>query len=132
MKRDEIYDAMKKNIGIVPGWVQEIPDGQLEGFWKSMSEFEMADTAIPAKYKDLIALAVSSQIPCGYCVEWHKSSARANGADAREIREAIGMAANVRMGSAIVNGAAPDMETFKGEVETIMAHMQEHTPMAPP
>ena len=54
------------------------------------------DAAIPAKYSQLIALGVASQIPCNCCVYAHTTMAKMLGATDKEIQEAVASAANIR------------------------------------
>ena len=83
------------------------------------------DTALDGKTKELIGLAVASQIPCEYCIYFHTSAARANGATDEEIRETVAMAAIVRHWSTVLNGMQVDLATFKQEVDTVLAHAAE-------
>ena len=75
------------------------------------------NTRLTAKTRDLIALAVSAQIPCTYCVYAHLKDARAHGASESEIREAVATAATVRHWSTVLNGMGYDFETFKKEMD---------------
>lgn len=72
--------------------------------------------AIPAKMKQLIALGVSAQIPCQYCILAHSMKARKAGATEAEVREALAVASMVRKWSTVLNGSAYDMDKFKAEV----------------
>ncbi len=54
------------------------------------------DAKLDAKTRELIALGVSAQIPCEYCVYVHQKNARQEGASEAEIREAVATAAHVR------------------------------------
>lgn len=72
---------------------------------------------LDAKTRELIALGVSAQIPCEYCVYVHTENARAAGAMEAEIREAVATAAHVRHWSTVLNGMAYDLDTFKAEVD---------------
>ena len=76
---------------------------------------------LDAKTRELIALGVSSQIPCIYCVYAHDKNARAEGATEAEIREAVATAAHVRHWSTVLNGMAYDFEKFKAEVDEMHA-----------
>ena len=73
------------------------------------------------KTRELIALAVSAQIPCAYCVYAHDKNARAAGASEAEIREAVATAAHVRHWSTVLNGMGYDFEAFKMEVDKMHA-----------
>ena len=82
------------------------------------------DAAIPAKYAQLISLAVASQIPCNYCVYAHTTMAKMLGATEKEIQEAVANAANTRHWSTVMNGHDVDFEEFKTEWEKIVAHLK--------
>ena len=64
----------------------------------------LAAGAIPAKYKELMALAVAFTTQCPYCIEIHSNKARGIGASEPEIAEAVLVAAALRAGGAITHG----------------------------
>lgn len=76
---------------------------------------------LDAKTRELIALGVAAQIPCVYCVYVHDKKARAQGATEAEIREAVATSAHVRHWSTVLNGMAYDFESFKTEVNELLA-----------
>ena len=57
--------------------------------WRAFSRQVFADGALPAKTKDLIAIAVAHVTQCPYCIRAHTKSAQAKGATEKEIIEAI-------------------------------------------
>ena len=63
-----------------------------------------ADGAIPRKYRELIAVAVSVAIQCPFCIEAHAKGAKAAGATREEITEATFVAAAIRAGAAATHG----------------------------
>ena len=77
------------------------------------------DAKLDAKTRELIALGVSAQIPCAYCVYVHNKNALAEGASEDEIREAVATAAHVRHWSTVLNGMGYDLDAFKEEVDKI-------------
>mgnify|MGYP001034430591 CR=1 FL=1 len=79
------------------------------------------EAKLNAKTRELIALGVSAQIPCPYCVYVHDKKARAQGATESEIREAVAAAAHVRHWSTVLNGMAYDLDDFKIEVDNLLA-----------
>ena len=93
------------------------PDYALKSALDARSVLEGKDAQLDAKTRDLIALAVSAQIPCTYCVYAHLKDARAHGASESEIREAVATAATVRHWSTVLNGMGYDFETFKKEMD---------------
>jgi AhpD family alkylhydroperoxidase len=55
---------------------------------------------LPAKTKQLIAVAVAHVTQCPYCIKGHTKAARQHGATPEEIMEAIWVAAEMRAGGA--------------------------------
>jgi AhpD family alkylhydroperoxidase len=75
--------------------------------WQGFVAFDkaaMADGAIPAKTKELIALAVAMTTQCPYCIEVHNKKARAAGCTEQEIAETVFVAAALRAGAAVTHG----------------------------
>jgi AhpD family alkylhydroperoxidase len=60
--------------------------------------------AIPRKYRELIAIAVSATTQCPYCIEAHAKAAHAAGATREEVVEASLIAAALRAGAAATHG----------------------------
>jgi len=60
--------------------------------------------AIPAKYKELMALAVGFTTQCPYCIEIHANKAREAGATDQEISEVVFVASALRAGAALTHG----------------------------
>src|ERR1035437_5926431 len=68
--------------------------------FKAFSRSVFAEGALPAKTKQLIAVAVAHVTQCLYCIRGHTKSALQNGATPQEIMEAIWVAAEMRAGAA--------------------------------
>jgi AhpD family alkylhydroperoxidase len=75
----------------------------MQAFW-AFDKAAMADGAIPAKYKELMAVAVALTTQCPYCIEIHSGRAKACGATEAEIAEVVTIAAALRAGAAITHG----------------------------
>jgi AhpD family alkylhydroperoxidase len=73
--------------------------------WRAFSRQVFTDGALPAKTKDLIAVAVAHVTQCPYCIRAHTKSALQKGATEKEIMEAIWVAAEMRAGAAIAHSA---------------------------
>lgn len=73
--------------------------------FKAFSRSVFAEGALPAKTKQLIALAVAHVTQCPYCIRGHSSGALQHGATAEEIMEAIWVAAEMRAGAAVAHSA---------------------------
>src|SRR5580704_2377085 len=75
----------------------------MKAFW-AFDKAALAAGAIPAKYKELMALAVAFTTQCPYCIEIHASKARETGATDQEISEVVFVAAALRAGAAVTHG----------------------------
>ena len=79
-----------------------------------------AEGPLPAKTKQLIAVAVAHVTQCPYCIRGHTGAARRSGASEHEIMEAIWVAAELRAGGAYAHSllaldAVPGHELAHGE-----------------
>jgi AhpD family alkylhydroperoxidase len=68
--------------------------------FKAFSQSVFAEGALPAKVKQLIAVAAAHVTQCPYCIRGHTNAALQHGATPEEIMEAIWVAAEMRAGSA--------------------------------
>ena len=119
-----LYQEISMTLGQVPSFMQVFPKSGLQGAWDVMKTIELSNqTSIEPKYKDLIGLGVSAQVPCEYCVYFHTASAKANGATEQEIQEAVAVGALTRHWSTILNGAQTDMAQFRQEVKKVIKHV---------
>ena len=95
--------------------------------WEWFKSIENPKSSIPAKYADLISLAVAAQIPCQYCIYAHIQMAKMDGATEEEINEAVQRSAEVRHWSTILNGNDVDLQMFKKQWDEILAYMKTHS-----
>ena len=75
--------------------------------WAGFLTFDkaaLADGAIPARTKELIAVAVAVTTQCPYCIDIHTKRARAAGCTEAVLAEAVLVAAALRAGGAVTHG----------------------------
>ncbi len=126
----KIREEIKQTFGKVPSWVEEMPPTLLDGFWSTMRDFQLAETAIPNKYKELIGLAVSGATRCRYCTLFHTEAAKLFGATDEEIREAAAMAAHTMSASTFMNTMQTDYEDFRRQTLDAIAFVRRQMPAA--
>lgn len=114
---------IRDEFGSVPSFFEMYPKHALPGAWDSFKNLNSPESKIPAKYRELLQLAVAAQIPCQYCIYFHTAAAKANGATDEEIYEAIAQGAQTRHWSMILQGNQIDFEEFKAEFDGMMKHM---------
>jgi AhpD family alkylhydroperoxidase len=116
---------INQTLGFVPEFLRRFPDAGRAGAWVQMRDVQMnPKTALSPKDKELVGLAVASQVPCRYCVVAHTEFAKLNGATDTEISEAIGMAALTRNLSTMLNGLQVDEGQFRRDVTRLVKAAQ--------
>ncbi len=119
MKRQEIIDEIKETLGKVPGFIKNLPDDTLENEWGLFKRFELQESAIPPKYRELMGLAAASVMRCWYCASFHQAMAELNGATEEEIQEAVHLAKFTSGWSTYLNGIMYDKDTYIKELHDI-------------
>jgi AhpD family alkylhydroperoxidase len=76
-----------------------------EAAFRAFSQQVFADGALPAKTKQLIAVAVAHVTQCPYCIRGHTKAALRAGATEQELMEAIWVAAEMRAGGSYAHSA---------------------------
>ncbi|HET6535711.1 MAG TPA: carboxymuconolactone decarboxylase family protein [Sphingomicrobium sp.] len=84
--------------------------------FSAFSKQVFADGALPAKTKQLIAVAVAHVTQCPYCIRGHTRGALRAGASEAEIMEAIWVAAEMRAGGSFAHSiiALSEMDRVEG------------------
>jgi AhpD family alkylhydroperoxidase len=77
----------------------------IQAAFDAFSARVFADGALPAKTKQLIAVAVAHVTQCPYCIKGHTRAAMRHGATPQELMEAIWVAAEMRAGGAYAHSA---------------------------
>lgn len=118
---------IKAQLGFVPTFLDQMPDVAVTAAWEYLGGLEMnTETALPNKVKDMITLAVASQVPCEYCVYAGTEFATANGATKGQIKEAVVIASLTRHWSTILNGLDYSYPTFKKEIDRAFRYAAKH------
>ena len=120
---DATRAEIKAMFGFMPGFLAAVPDIALPGAWEEMKTLQLnPKTALPPKIKELIGLAVASQIPCKYCTYAHTEFAKLGGASETECGEAVIMASLTRHWSTFLQGEQTDLAKWRAEIATAKAH----------
>ena len=92
---DELIPAGRRLKAAIPGVYQG---------YGALSQAAMGDGALPAKMKELIALAIAVTRECDGCVAAHARGAARRGVTAQEVAEAMGVAILMNGGPGTVWG----------------------------
>ena len=101
--------------GLLGRLAKELP-GPIGGFGRLHKE-SVAQGTVPAKFKELMALAIAIAVRCEGCIAYHVHDAIAAGANRQEILEAIGVAIMMGGGPAAMYAcdAFSALEQFESE-----------------
>jgi AhpD family alkylhydroperoxidase len=77
---------------------------EAKAFFNLKHTAERTDGVIPAKYRELMSIAVALTTQCAYCIDAHIKNAVEAGATREEIAETVFIAAALRAGGAVGNG----------------------------
>ena len=126
--RSEVEGEIRETLGLVPSFFDRIPDNVIDHEWTLFKHWELEETLIPNKYKELLMLAVHAETKCRYCTLFHTEVARMFGASDEEIQEAVHLAKHTVGWSVYLNGMREDFDRFANELNEIGAFMSEHAP----
>jgi len=123
---NEVLKDIKETLGLVPGFMRGLPPDVLTRYWPIFKKYHAGgDTEIPAKYRELIGLAIASVIRCPYCIFFHTAAAKMLGATDKELSELAFLAGDTPNWSSMIHAQSTDLETFKRETEQIGRYMSE-------
>ena len=121
--RSDVEQEIRETLGIVPNFFERIPDDALDHEWALFRHWELEETRIPNKYKELLMLAVHAETRCRYCLLFHTEVAKLFGATDEEIQEAVHLAKHTVGWSAYLNGMRVDYDRFEQELHEIGQHL---------
>jgi AhpD family alkylhydroperoxidase len=124
MTRAEIFKEMEEMLGLVPSMFKVVPEASLELEWNLFKQVQLAPGAIPAKYRELLGVAISAVTKCRYCAFFHTEMAKLHGATPEEITEAVHYAKSSAGWSTFINGMQMDFEQFKREITQACQHVR--------
>jgi AhpD family alkylhydroperoxidase len=124
MNRKQVLQEIKETLGVVPGFIQSLPDATLEMEWRLLTQVQMEPGPIPNKYRELIGVGISAVTKCRYCAYFHTEFARLNGATDAEIEDAVHYAKSSAGWSTYLNGMQVDFDQFKREIQAVCRHVR--------
>jgi AhpD family alkylhydroperoxidase len=119
--REEIEEA----LGFVPGYFDELNERDLVDEWPIFRRYAFEETEIPAKYRELVGLAVAANIKCPYCQLFHREAAKMHGATEAELAELEYLASWTARYSSLIHAQNYDTETFEEEFDRMAAHLEQ-------
>ncbi len=120
---EDTLNDIEKTYGIVPGFMKALPKDVLIHDWPLLKKYQLGQSSIPAKYRELGGLAVAANIKCPYCQLTHTAMAKFHGASDEELAEVYYLASLTARWSAMIHAQNYDRETFEKEAQQIGMHL---------
>lgn len=108
----ELVDSLRQPTRDLRRAIPETWDG-----FSKLHRHAVEDGVLPARIKELIALAIAVDEGCEGCIAYHASGAARRGATEAEVVEALGVALLMRGGPASVH-APLALQTFREFADT--------------
>ena len=124
MTREQVYADIKDTLGVVPKFIETVPDASLGMEWELFKQVQLAEGPIPNKYRELIGLGIAAVTKCRYCLLFHTEAARVNGATDAEIEDAVHYAKSSAGWSAYISGMQTDFEQFKEDIHQATEYLR--------
>jgi AhpD family alkylhydroperoxidase len=122
--RRVVEREMAELYGFAPEFWDAVPNAVLQHAWRIHRDFQLEETALAPKVKELIGLALAAHIKCKYCTYFHSEAARFYGAKDEELREASTMGGYTALMSNALTGAEVDFDRFTREVDRAFEHLR--------
>lgn len=113
----DIREEARKAFGTALPEIENYPDSMVSGAWLWMNDVEDGNGVIDPKTMQLIGLAVAAQIPCQYCIYYHRKAALSLGATEQELAEAAAIAGYVRNWSTVLYGTGTELELYQQTID---------------
>lgn len=122
-KYEDTLKDIETTIGLVPGFMKALANDVLIQEWPLFKKYVLGESKIPAKYREMIGLAVAANIKCPYCTLFHTGAAQLHGASDDELQEIYFLASFTSRWSAMIHAQQYDYDKFAEEFAKIGAHL---------
>lgn len=118
-KYEDTLADIRSTMGIVPGFMEALPEDVLINDWALMKRYQYGESEVPAKYREMIGLAIAANLKCPYCQHLHLAMAKGQGATEAELSELDFLASFTSRWSAMLHAQNYDLDRFKQEAAQI-------------
>jgi AhpD family alkylhydroperoxidase len=119
----ETINDIEKTFGMLPGFFKNTPKDILPQMWPLIKKYELGESVIPKKYREMMMLASAAATRCPYCQTYHKEAAKMWGATEEELNELAVVVAISGFWSNILHVLNYDYNTFTKELKQIGEYM---------
>jgi AhpD family alkylhydroperoxidase len=122
-KYEDTLKEIETTIGLVPGFMKALANDVLIQEWPLFKKYVLGESTIPAKYREMIGLAIAATTRCPYCTLFHTGTAKLHGASDDELQEIYFLSSFTGRWSSMLFAQNYDLEKFTEEFNKIGAHL---------
>jgi AhpD family alkylhydroperoxidase len=123
MSYEATVKDIEKTLGMLPGFFKNTPKDILPQMWPLFKKYQMGESVIPKKYREMMMLASAAATKCLYCQTYHKEVAKMFGATEEELNELAVVVAQSAFSSNVLHVQNYDYTTFVKELQQIGDHI---------
>ena len=123
MNYDETVKEIESTFGILPGFMRDTPQDILVQMWPLFKKYQMGESAIPAKYREMMMLAAAGATKCPYCQAFHRESCKMLGATEEELNELAVIIGMTSFWSNVLHVQNYDYNKFLEELKQMGEHV---------
>lgn len=124
MKYEETLKEIKTSFGFVPDFFKKTPKDVMIQMWPIFKKYQMGESAIPPKYREMIMLSASAAAKCPYCEMYHREACKMLGATEEELSELAVLVASVGFWSNTLHTMNYDITRFAKELKKAGKYME--------
>jgi AhpD family alkylhydroperoxidase len=124
MKYEETLKEIKTTFGFVPDFFKKTPKDVMIQMWPIFKKYQLGESAIPQKYREMMMLAAAAAVKCPYCEMYHREASKMLGATEEELSELAVLVASVGFWSNSLHTMNYDITKFAKELKKAGKHME--------
>ena len=123
MSYEETLKEIKETFGFVPDFFKKTPKDVIIHMWPIFKKYQLGESSIPPKYREMMMLAAAAAVKCPYCEMFHSEASKMLGATDEELSELAVLVASVGFWSNTLHTMNYDMNKFSKELEKAGKYM---------
>lgn len=123
MSYEETLKDIENTLGSVPGFMKNTPTDILTQLWPLFKKYQLGESIIPRKYREMMMLAAAAAVKCPYCQTYHKEVSKMWGASGDELNELAAVVALTAFWSNVLHTQNYEYDTFAKELKQMGEYM---------
>jgi AhpD family alkylhydroperoxidase len=126
MSYEETIKDIENTFGSVPGFMKNTPTDILTQLWPLFKKYQLGESIIPRKYREMMMLAAAAAVKCPYCQTYHKEVSKMWGASSDELNELAAVVALTAFWSNVLHTQNYEYDTFAKELKQMGEYMTQN------